>query len=149
MAQVYTAQSVTGVVFVVSATGQTRTLKAGDRVFKGETLVTGARGRAELVTDDAPPIRLEGERQLKLDDSLFASTAPTPASAAVAGGTIDRVIDALAANDDLSEELEAPAAGAGAGAGGKAAPSYGSCGSAKASIRWPSASAPICLTWAM
>ena len=56
MAQVYTAQSVTGVVSVVSATGQTRTLKAGDRVLKGETLVTGARGRAELVTEDALPI---------------------------------------------------------------------------------------------
>jgi VCBS repeat-containing protein len=118
MSQVYTAQSVTGVVFVVSASGQTRTLKVGDRVLKGETLVTGARGKVVLVADDAPPLQLDGDRQLKIDDSLFASTAPTPASAAVASGTIDRVIDTLAGTGDLTEELEAPAAGAGAGAGG-------------------------------
>lgn len=118
MAQVYTAKSVTGVVFVVSASGQTRTLRAGDRVLKGETLVTGVRGRVELVAEDAPPLQLDGERQLKIDDSLFASTAPKPAAAALTAGSIDRVIDTLAGTGDLTEEFEATAAGAGAGAGG-------------------------------
>ncbi len=116
MAQVFVAKSLSGTAFVVSATGQTRALKEGDRVLKGETVVTGAGARVELVADDETPIQLEGEHQLKIDDSLFAASAPTSASAAVAVGAIDRVIDTLAGPGDLSEALEAPAAGAGAGA---------------------------------
>lgn len=117
MAQVYTVKALSGVVFVVSATGQTRALKEGDVVLKGETIVSGPRGRVELVADDAAPIELRGEQRLHIDDSLFATSAPASESAAVASGTIERVIDTLAGGGDLTEELEAPAAGAGGGAG--------------------------------
>ena len=86
MAQVFVAKSLSGTAFVMSATGQTRALKEGDRVLKGETVVTGAGARVELVADDETPIQLEGEHQLKIDDSLFAASAPTSASAAVAVG---------------------------------------------------------------
>ena len=117
MAQVYTVKALSGVVFVVSATGQARALKVGDEVAVGETVVSGTGGRVELVSQDASPVVLEGQAELKLDDSVFATSAPKAAAAAVGSATIAQVIDTLANAGDLTEELEAPAAGAGGGAG--------------------------------
>ena len=118
MDQVYRITSVTGAVFVVGVAGRVRVAKVGDRVLRGETLLTGARGHIELVASDDTALALGPQARLALDEQLFSSSRPVPAQASLASGTIERVIDALAGNADLTETLEAPAAGTGAAAGG-------------------------------
>lgn len=120
MALVYTAKTVTGVVYVLSADGQTRVLREGDRVLRGDTLITGAGARAQLVADDAPPLDLQAERQIKIDDSMFADSAPTPASAALAGGSVASVavvVQALTPSDDQAPDPQALDAVGGSGCG--------------------------------
>lgn len=110
MALVYTAKVVTGMVNVLSADGQTR-------VLRGDTLSTGAGASAQLVADDASLLDLQNECQIKIDDSMLAETAPVPGSAALAGGSLGRVIEALTPRDELSDEVQAKEAAGGDGCG--------------------------------
>ena len=118
MAQVV---SIRGTAFVVGLDGQTRPLKVGDKIQKGETIVTSAGGGVELAMDDGRPLSLGPQQTVKVDESLTATARPTPAESSVGDGSIDTVIQALDRGGDLTEELEATAAGpTSAGADGAA-----------------------------
>ncbi|MFC7407347.1 retention module-containing protein [Hydrogenophaga atypica] len=112
-----TVVSVTGTAFIVGADGAMRAAKPGAKLALGETLVTSANARVELTAEDGATLPVGPQAQLKVDEQLFVTAAPASQQAALASGTIDRVIDTLAGGGDLTEDLEAPAAGAGGGAG--------------------------------
>ena len=88
MAQVV---SIRGTAFVVGLDGQTRPLKVGDKIQKGETIVTSAGGGVELAMDDGRPLSLGAQQTVKVDESLTATARPTPAEGSVGSGTIDSV----------------------------------------------------------
>ena len=92
MAQVV---SIRGTAFVVGLDGQTRPLKVGDKIQKGETVVTSAGGGVELAMDDGRPLTLGAQQTVKIDESVTATARPTPAEGSVGGGAIDTVIQAL------------------------------------------------------
>ena len=80
MAQV---ASIRGTAFVVGLDGKTRPLKVGDKILKGETVVTSAGGAVELVMDDGRPLALGAQQTVKIDESLTAGARPSRADAAV------------------------------------------------------------------
>ena len=120
MSQIATVVAVTGTAFAVDANGNRRALKAGDILQKGEVVQTPAGSRVELLMDDGKVLAVAPEQNIKLDESV-TQTAERPAAqdASVAQGTIDTVILALERGGDLSDQLEATAAGLGGGGGGE------------------------------
>lgn len=120
MAQIAKVTSLTGKAFVVGADGSVRELKVGDTIQKGEVVRTAAGARAELTMLDGQKLVVAEEQTVRADDNLARGDAtPSAADGAVATGTIDTVIQALERGGDLTEELEAAAAGGGAGDGGE------------------------------
>lgn len=118
MSQIATVKAITGTAFVVGLDGQTRPLKAGDKIQKGETIVTSADGRVELDMDGGgQPLAVGPAQTVKVEDSVAEATRPEPQQASTASGTVDSVIQALEQGGDLNQQLEATAAGAGGGGG--------------------------------
>jgi hypothetical protein len=65
---------VTGETSAVSAKGESRALKQGDRVEPGETLVTGRRGEIHLIMDDRALLALRPNTRLVIDDYIARGT---------------------------------------------------------------------------
>lgn len=112
MAQYATVQSIIGQALAIGTDGQARLLKVGDVIALGETVRLGQGASIELLLDDGGSMALTDNQTL-----VMGADAPQPADAA-ATGAITAVIQALESGADLSEELEAAAAGlAGGGEG--------------------------------
>ncbi len=118
MSQIATVKSIAGTAFVVGLDGQTRPLKVGDKIQKGETIVTSGDGRVELnMEGGGQPMAVGPAQTVKVEDSVAEAARPEPQQASTASGTVDSVIQALEQGGDLNQELEATAAGAGGGGG--------------------------------
>ena len=122
MAQIATVIAITGngTVYAVDAQGNSRVLKGGDALQKGETVRTVGDVRVELMMEDGRLLAVAPEQNVLLDDNVIQSDhSPTAQDSAVTTtpATVDTVIQALERGADLSQELEAPAAGLAAGGG--------------------------------
>ncbi|WP_460566091.1 retention module-containing protein, partial [Hydrogenophaga aquatica] len=119
MAKFATVASVNGNAVVVGLDGTVRPLKVGDIIQKGEIVRTAAGARVELVLEDGQTMAVAPEQTVRVDEAV-AQTESTPASqeAALQGGTVDQILQVLEQGGDLTQELEAAAAGGGAGSGG-------------------------------
>ncbi|MEY3382008.1 MAG: hypothetical protein RL468_2606 [Pseudomonadota bacterium] len=122
MAKIATITSITGKAFAISADGKVRDLKLGDEIQKDEIIQTAAGGRVEMKLVDGQTLAVSPEQLIKLDEKVAQTQAdqqPTSKEAAVAPSTADEVIKALERGGDLTEQLDATAAGAGGGGGGQ------------------------------
>ncbi|WP_101048796.1 retention module-containing protein [Macromonas nakdongensis] len=114
-----TVLSVTGNAVVVQADGSTRALKVGDVVQKGETVRTAAGARVELMMEDGQVVAMGPTQTVRVDEAMAkAEDTPAAENAAVQNGTIEQITQVLEQGGDLTQELEAAAAGATAGGGG-------------------------------
>ncbi|MDX6917940.1 retention module-containing protein, partial [Pectobacterium carotovorum] len=109
---------VIGQVFIVALDGSQRLLVAGDRVYSGEEVVTGANGAVSITLPDGKTLDLG--RDSRWSD---VSNASSQSSADVAND-VAAIQDAIAQGADPTQVLEATAAGnedtgeAGDGGGG-------------------------------
>jgi len=119
MAKIATVAAVTGNAVVVGLDGTVRALKVGDIIQKGEIVRTAAGARVELIMEDGQTMAVAPEQTMRVDEAV-AQTEATPAAqeAAVQSGTVDQILQVLEQGGDLTQELEAAAAGGGAGSGG-------------------------------
>jgi hypothetical protein len=114
-----TVLSVTGVVQARDADGNLRTLREGDSLRQGETIVTGPNGRVELLIEPGEIVALGADEQFTLGSEVAQSTRPEAAEVATDDATVQQVLQALEEGADLGEVLEAPAAGLAGGDGGE------------------------------
>ena len=118
-------KSMIGQAEVISAEGVRRPLIEGDRLFKGDQLVTGPSASVNLALTEGGDVAVKGNAQwsdsspAKAEEPIQANeTAGTPEALIQNTGT--ELTEALSADFDPTANLEATAAGAGAagGAGG-------------------------------
>ncbi len=118
-------KSMIGQAEVISAEGVRRPLIEGDRLFKGDQLVTGPSASVNLALTEGGDVAVKGNAQwsdsspAKAEEPIQANeTAGTPEALMQNTGT--ELTEALSADFDPTANLEATAAGAGAagGAGG-------------------------------
>ena len=114
---VATVAVVTGKAVAIDASGNARVIKAGDKIMKGERVVTDAGARVELLMLDGKVFPLEQSQTVTLNSDVAEATRATPQEGAVGGGTVDSVINALNTGGSL-DNLDATAAGLGGGSGG-------------------------------
>ncbi len=114
---VATVTAVTGKAFAVDASGKSRPIKVGDKLLKGEKVVTDAGARVELLMLDGKMFAVEQSQQITLDSDVASTTRPVTQEGQVTGGTVESVIQALTTGGTL-DNLDATAAGLGGGAGG-------------------------------
>ncbi|AYC33939.1 retention module-containing protein [Pseudomonas cavernae] len=111
-------KNVVGQVIALSQEGAQRLLIEGDRLFKGEQLMTGAEGRVSLELANGQTVDLGRDSQWSAANASAPAPAPTAASA---DSDITQLQQAIAAGVDPTTELEATAAGpSAAGTGGAA-----------------------------
>ncbi|MGL6040601.1 MAG: retention module-containing protein [Deefgea sp.] len=108
-----------GEAFVKDARGQLQPIKAGDTLLEGQIIATSATGHLTILLPNGQIIELGADRSLLIDSDLLGTNPTDSTEAAVAKTTdsADQIINALNQGKDLSEELEATAAGLNAGAG--------------------------------
>ncbi|QZA77772.1 retention module-containing protein [Deefgea tanakiae] len=108
-----------GEAFVKDARGQLQPIKAGDTLLEGQIIATGATGHLTILLPNGQIIELGADRSLLIDGDLLATSPTDSTEAAIVSNSdsADQIINALNQGKDLSEELEATAAGLNAGAG--------------------------------
>ncbi|AVR89685.1 retention module-containing protein [Thauera aromatica] len=117
MAQVIaTVVSVIGEAFVRDAQGNTRSIKPGDALLEGETVITSAGGQVELAMADGSTLMVVESQVVGLGLEMLDEGAPGAQESAVSAGTVDEVLQALETGENIDELLEAPAAGLAGGA---------------------------------
>ncbi|MDD2875131.1 MAG: retention module-containing protein, partial [Azoarcus sp.] len=116
---VATVVSITGKAEVRDQEGNLRTLKAGDTLLEGETLVTAAGAHVELLmVADGSVVPVGEVQSVLVTADLAEPTRPQANEAQLADGTIQQVIQALNDGTNLDDVLEDPAAGLTGGSGG-------------------------------
>ncbi|WP_159099457.1 retention module-containing protein [Parazoarcus communis] len=116
---VATVVSITGKAEARDQAGNLRLLKVGDALLEGETLVTAAGARAELlVVADGSIVPVGEDQAVLISADLSEATRPQANEAQLADGTIQQVIQALNDGANLDDVLEEPAAGLTGGGGG-------------------------------
>ncbi len=114
-----TVQSIVGQVFAVSADGARRLLVEGDRLFKGDEVLTGDTGMVTLKLADGRTLDLGRDSQWsESDTSVAAQEAQTAQQVVSPGDEVAQLQQAIEAGMDPTQTLEATAAGPGAGGGG-------------------------------
>ena len=84
MAQFATVAAITGngSVFAVDAQGNSRQLKVGDTLQKGETVRTVGDARVELMMEDGRLLAVAPAQSVRLDENVTSpSSAPRPRTA--------------------------------------------------------------------
>ncbi|WP_051534592.1 beta strand repeat-containing protein, partial [Deefgea rivuli] len=107
-----------GEAFVKDARGQLQPIKAGDTLLEGQVIATSATGHLTILLPNGQIIELGADRSLLIDSDLLGTNPTDSTEAAIAKTTdsADQIINALNQGKDLSEELDATAAGLNAGA---------------------------------
>lgn len=117
MAQVIaTVVSVIGEAFVRDAQGNTRSIKPGDALLEGETVITSAGGQVELAMADGSSLVVVESQVVGLGLEMLDEGAPGAQESAVSASTVDEILQALEAGESIDALLEAPAAGLAGGA---------------------------------
>ncbi|WP_137818899.1 retention module-containing protein, partial [Pseudomonas sp. 2FG] len=105
-------KSVVGQVFALSPEGIQRLLIEGDRLFKGDEIITGSAGMVSLALADGRIIDLGRDTQWQAP-----AEEPKSQEGNAEGKTVDELQQAIAAGVDPTEALDSSAAGPGATAG--------------------------------
>uniref|UniRef100_UPI0035AFED84 retention module-containing protein n=1 Tax=Zoogloea sp. TaxID=49181 RepID=UPI0035AFED84 len=115
-----TVAFVQGEAYMRDRQGKLIAIKPGDAVVEGQEIVTAAGAVVELQLPSGARLSIGADRQVLLNDELFATATPDPSEYIVSslGADADRVIQALNAGRDPFADLEEPAAGLTAGANG-------------------------------
>ncbi|MDF2075175.1 retention module-containing protein [Pseudomonas mendocina] len=114
-----TVQSIVGQVFAVSADGARRLLVEGDRLFKGEEILTGDSGMVTLKLADGRTLDLGRDSQWSESDARLAAQDAQAAQQVVSpGDEVAQLQQAIEAGMDPTQTLEATAAGPSAAGGG-------------------------------
>ena len=114
-----TVQSIVGQVFAVSADGARRLLVEGDRLFKGDEVLTGDSGMVTLKLADGRTLDLGRDSQWSEANTRLAAQDAEPAQQVVSpGDEVAQLQQAIEAGMDPTQTLEATAAGPSAGGGG-------------------------------
>ena len=113
-----TVVAVTGHALARDAAGNTRSLKPGDVLLEGETVITSAGGRVELATLDGALLGIGENQSVAMSGELSAATRAHATEAQIADGSVEQVLQALEQGANLDDVLEAPAAGLSGGDGG-------------------------------
>ncbi|KGE03120.1 retention module-containing protein [Pseudohaliea rubra] len=109
-----TIATIEGTAYARNAEGALRQLRVGDELRRGETLVTPEGSRVDVDLADGQQIAIADVPEVTMDSDMLAEFAASADEAALRDDTLDEVIAALEGDGDLSEILEATAAGAGA-----------------------------------
>ena len=112
--------AVKGSVFAISESGVKRALQLGDVVGIGETIVTEGNGTASLQTAGGELMQIIGDQVVKLTRDVIEEEIPETDTSSMESASLDAVMKAVEEGKDISEVLEATAAG-----GGGATSSYG------------------------
>jgi hypothetical protein len=108
-----------GTVFAVDSRGNSRVLKVGDVLQKGETVRTTGDAVVQLLMMDGSLLAVVAGQTVRLDEHVVdTDQRPGADSAVTTPAAIAAVIEALRSGADLSEALEAAAAGPSGGGGG-------------------------------
>ncbi|TXH88783.1 MAG: retention module-containing protein, partial [Rhodoferax sp.] len=111
-----------GNAWVEDKNGNRHPLKVGDELEEGQKVVTADGTRLELALPNGQPLLIEAGRELVLDANLLGIAPQDRTESALQslnGGASD-IAKVIASGGDLSEQLEATAAGLGGGQGGEA-----------------------------
>ena len=115
-----TVAFVQGDAYLRDSSGKLTAIKPGDVVAEGDAIVTAAGAVVELQLPSGAKLSVGPDRELLLNDELFATAVPERSENVVSnlGAEADKVIQALNSGKDPFEDLEDPAAGlAGGGVG--------------------------------
>ena len=113
-----TVVAVVGKAFARDTDGNLRSLKPGDVLREGDTVITAAGDRVELALENGEPLFVQPNQTVQMTAELSDLTKPDASESAVASAEVDRVIQTLEQGGDLNAELDAPAAGLAGGTGG-------------------------------
>ncbi|WP_159691600.1 retention module-containing protein, partial [Cognatazoarcus halotolerans] len=113
-----TVVAVVGKAFARDTDGNLRSLKPGDVLREGDTVITAAGDRVELALENGEPLFVQPNQTVQMTAELSDLTKPDASESAVASADVDRVIQTLEQGGDLNAELDAPAAGLAGGTGG-------------------------------
>lgn len=106
-----------GEVLAQNTLGEVRLLNVGDKLYEGETIKTGADGYVVLQLNGEEMATIQSNQLVELTDNVLADKVVEQFDS-IQEQSIEEVLTILEADGDLTEQLEAPAAGgAGAGAG--------------------------------
>ncbi|TDG15253.1 retention module-containing protein, partial [Seongchinamella unica] len=112
-----TVVAVTGKAYARNADGELREIRPGDVLMEGETIVTPDGATVELSLSDGSPLVVADMPEVTLTPDLVADTAPGADESAVQDETVEQVLAALESGEDLSNVLDATAAGPGTASG--------------------------------
>lgn len=101
---------------VRGADGIERALEVGADIRAGDVVIASG-GVVNLEFNDGTPLELTGAEEVTMTEELARTTPPAPEASAVDGASVDQILAAIEAGDDLDALLEATAAGAGVGGG--------------------------------
>ncbi|WP_018865441.1 retention module-containing protein, partial [Thioalkalivibrio sp. ARh3] len=116
---VATVESVVGTVIARDEDGNTRVLQPGDEIFYGEEVIAEDGAFIEMAFEDGSTMSLAGNESATITDDLAESAEPAPEEAEIADATVEEIIAALDRGEDITDIIEAPAAGADGGAAGE------------------------------
>ncbi|WP_020146668.1 retention module-containing protein [Thioalkalivibrio sp. ALJ15] len=116
---VATVESVVGTVVARDEDGNTRVLQPGDEIFYGEEVIAEDGAFIEMAFEDGSTMSLAGNESATITDDLAESAEPAPEEGEIADATVEEIIAALDRGEDITDIIEAPAAGADGGAAGE------------------------------
>ena len=120
MAIIATVVSVSGKAYAFNpVTRVARLLKNGDPIDRDEIVQTAAGAQVEVQFLDGKSFVVEPEHAVRMDESVAPTSSDSAATAREGAVTPEAIIEALARGGDLTEQLEATAAGLGGGGGGQ------------------------------
>lgn len=112
-------KSLIGQVVALSPEGVRRQLFEGDRIYKGDQLVTGSEGEVSLALTDGGTVDVGRDSQWS-DTQTTSSEQAQPAATDAKTAADEQLIQAINAGLDPTTDLEATAAGSGSGSSGGA-----------------------------
>uniref|UniRef100_UPI0003734C7A retention module-containing protein n=1 Tax=Thioalkalivibrio sp. ALJT TaxID=1158146 RepID=UPI0003734C7A len=116
---VATVESVVGTVIARDEDGNTRVLQPGDQIFYGEEVIAEAGAFIEMVFEDGSTMSLAGNESATITDDLAKSAESAPEDGEIAEATVEEIIAALDRGEDITDLIEAPAAGLDGGPAGE------------------------------
>ncbi|MFO7954336.1 MAG: retention module-containing protein, partial [Thioalkalivibrio sp.] len=114
---VATVESIVGTVIARDEDGNTRVLQPGDQIFHGEEVIAEDGAFIEMAFEDGSTMTLAGNESATITPDLAESAEPEPQDAEVADATVEEIIAALDRGEDITDLIEAPAAGLDGGGG--------------------------------
>ena len=108
-----TVTSISGSAQARNANGALRVLKVGDELLEGETVITPNGARLDLMLTDGSVLLVTDIPEMAITRDLVAETASGRDESAVSDETVQAVLSALEAGEDLSDILDPTAAGSG------------------------------------